>query len=70
MSAWRPTTYFPDLAELLEDTATFSHNNGGAFFSVTIPRKDWEAMGRPGRISFEPFPVIPSDLRDATGGNR
>jgi len=64
---WEPTTYFPDLTEVLEDTVTFTHD-APIFFSLTLPRFDWERMGRPGRVTFEPRPVISDVLELAAKG--
>lgn len=52
---WSPVTYYPKLDELTDTFARFV-GQGGDHFEVVLPRKQWEAAGRPGQVYFEPKP--------------
>jgi len=57
VSDWYPVTFYPELDELTETFARFTANKmAGDYFEVILPRKQWEAMGRPGKVYYEPKP--------------
>jgi len=53
-----PVTYWLDLDQLTNESATFRHyvhDNELSGVVVRLPRDAWQEMGRPGRITAAPW---------------